>query len=205
MRKRRAQEERLLAQLSELGAGPLGGDPDADFRARLRRQLMAARPETGDAPSAARAPVRRRASWLSQLATAGLAASMMLSAVLTYHSVPGDALYPLKRAAEDTLVRLSADPVDRAERELVSAQTRAEELNALLHSPTGGPHVSATLKDMAESTRSGISKLPRSAEIKKFAETQRNMIEPMLDQMDGDQQQQVYGYLDYIAELEAPQ
>ncbi|MEV0582977.1 DUF5667 domain-containing protein [Nonomuraea sp. NPDC050310] len=205
MRKsRREAEERLMAQLAELQHAPLGGGPDATFRAKLREQLMTAGPAPAEPLARPVRPVRRL-SWFTQLATVGLTASMMVWAALTYHSLPGDALYPLKRAAEDTLVRLSADPVDRAERELVSAKTRAEELNALLDSPDGGQHVAATLDDMATSTRSGISKLPRSTTVKEFAEDQRDMVEPMLERVAGADQDKVNGYLQYIDGLVAPQ
>ena len=88
-------------------------------------------------------------------------------------AVPGDTLYPLKRAAESTLVRLSADDVERAERELISAKTRASEVARLLGSSGDGPLVTKTLTDMEESTRSGISRLeraePRSPKINRFA------------------------------------
>ncbi|WP_084956014.1 DUF5667 domain-containing protein [Thermoactinospora rubra] len=194
----------MLARLAELRDAPPGTGPDPAFRARLRERLLAE--PVGREPEPRRSPVRPvpRTSWLTQLATVGLAAAMMLAAFVTYRSVPGEPLYPLKRAAEDTLVRLSPDPVERGERELVSAKTRAQELDALLRSPDGGPHVGATLKDMDRSTRSGISRLPRSTKIKKFAEDQRNLVEGMLPQLDGPEQVQASGYLDYIDGLVAP-
>ena len=133
---------------------------------------------------------------------------MMLSAFATYHALPGDTLYPLKRAAESTLVRLSTDDVQRAERELVSAKTRAAEVAQLLGSSGDGPLVTKTLKEMEDSTRSGIRRLeraePRSPKINRFARDQKNMVEPMLERMDGDQQDKATGYLDYIDGLVAP-
>lgn len=155
----------------------------------------------------------RARSLLSQLATLSLAAAMMLSAFATYRAVPGDPLYPLKRAAESTLVRLSDDDVERAERELDSAKARAEEMAELLGSsrqnaPDNDTLVGETLKDMEESTRSGITRLervrPRSPKIRSFARDQRDMVEPMLERMDGDDQDQATGYLDYIEGLVAP-
>jgi hypothetical protein len=146
---------------------------------------------------------------LSHLASFGLAAGMMVSAFATYQSVPGDSLYPLKRAAESTLVRLSADDAERGERELDSAKTRAKEVASLLGSADDGPLVGETLKDMEDSTRSGISRLeraePRSPKIKKFARDQKEMVSPMLPQLNGDQQAQAEGYLHYIEGLVAPQ
>ncbi|MEW1846448.1 DUF5667 domain-containing protein, partial [Nonomuraea angiospora] len=154
-----------------------------------------------------RRPARRR-PLLSQLATLGLAAAMMISSFATYQSVPGDSLYPLKRAAESTLVRLSSDDAERGERELASAKTRAKEVATLLGSAEGGTLVGRTLKDMEESTRSGISRLeraePRSPKIKTFARDQKKVVGPILKQLDDSQLAQAEGYLDYIEGLVAP-
>ena len=235
MGRARRSRERVLGHLTELRSLPLGGGPAAAFRERLRAELLSAHPTLLSAHSAAD-PVRRsrrslprhgrrhthrpagglghlrrparRLSWLSQVATFGLAAAMMLSAFATYQALPGDTLYPLKRAAESTLVRLSSDDVERAERELISARTRASEVAQLLGSSGRGPLVTKTLTEMEQSTRSGISRLeraePRSPKIKRFARDQKNMVEPMLERMDGDQQDKTTGYLDYIDGLAAP-
>ncbi|MEU4229295.1 DUF5667 domain-containing protein [Nonomuraea sp. NPDC026600] len=209
----RRSRERVLGHLTELGRLPLGGGPAAAFRERLRAELLSAHPAllSADPVRPARRSRRRparRLSWLSQVATFGLTAAMMLSAFATYQALPGDTLYPLKRAAESTLVRLSADDVQRAERELISAKTRASEVARLLGSSGDGPLVTKTLTEMEESTRSGISRLeraePRSPKINRFARDQKNMVEPMLERMDGDQQDKASGYLDYIDGLVAP-
>ncbi|MFD1544382.1 DUF5667 domain-containing protein [Nonomuraea guangzhouensis] len=213
----RRSRERVLGHLAELRRLPLGEGPAAAFRERLRAELLSAHPGLLSTHSAAD-PVRparrsrrrraRRLSWVSQIATFGLTAAMMLSAFATYQALPGDTLYPLKRAAESTLVRLSADDVQRAERELISAKTRASEVARLLGSSGDGPLVTRTLTEMEESTRSGISRLeraePRSPKINRFARDQKNMVEPMLERMDGDQQDKATGYLDYIDGLVAP-
>lgn len=162
------------------------------------------------APSSPRhARPRRRHPVLARLATAGVALAMVVSTVSTYHAVPGDTLYPLKRAAESTLVRLSTDDVVRAERELVSANTRAKEVAQLLGESGGdGPLVGRTLKEMEQSTRAGITRLeraePRSPKIEKFAEKQKDVVEPMIEKLDGDEHDQAVGYLDYIEGLVAP-
>ncbi|MBT2231846.1 DUF5667 domain-containing protein [Nonomuraea sp. NEAU-A123] len=210
----RRSRERVLGHLTELRRLPLGGGPAAAFRERLRAELLSAHPALLSADPVRR-PARRsrrrparRLSWLSQVATFGLTAAMMLSAFATYQALPGDTLYPLKRAAESTLVRLSTDDVQRAERELISAKTRASEVDRLLGSSGDGPLVTKTLTEMEESTRSGISRLeraePRSPKINRFARDQKNMVEPMLERMDGDQQDKATGYLDYIDGLVAP-
>ncbi|WP_433436741.1 DUF5667 domain-containing protein [Nonomuraea sp. CA-141351] len=210
MGRARSRRERVLEHLTELRDLPLGGAPEPAFRERLRAQLvsgvlLAEEPEAGKHTH--RRPARRRPP-LSQLATLGLAAAMMVSAFATYQSVPGDSLYPLKRAAESTLVRLSSDDAERGARELDSAQARAREVASLLGSSDGGPLVDKTLKDMEESTRAGISRLeraePRSTKIKNFARDQKKVVGPMLKQLDDSQLAQAEGYLDYINGLAAP-
>ncbi|MBF8190735.1 hypothetical protein ITP53_34505 [Nonomuraea sp. K274] len=220
MGRARRERERVLEHLTELRELPLGGAPEPAFRARLRAELLSGGldPDPGLDPAEEparparhthRRPTRRRRPLLSQLATFGLAAGMMAGAFATYQSVPGDSLYPLKRAAETTLVRLSTDDAERGRRELASAESRAEEVASLLGSANDGPLVSKTLKDMEESTRSGISKLeraePRSPKIKKFARKQKDAVAPMLQQLDEAQLAQAEGYLEYIEGLVVPE
>ncbi|MFF4620431.1 DUF5667 domain-containing protein [Nonomuraea jabiensis] len=209
MGRARKERELVLEHLAELRSLPLGGMPEPAFRERLRAELLSGallEATEPDAP-ARRRPARRR-PLLSQLATLGLAAAMMISSFATYQSVPGDSLYPLKRAAESTLVRLSSDDAERGERELDSAKTRAKEVATLLGSEEGGTLVGRTLKDMEDSTRSGISRLeraePRSPKIKTFARDQKKVVGPMLKQLDDSQLAQAEGYLDYIEGLVAP-
>ncbi|MER7500758.1 DUF5667 domain-containing protein [Nonomuraea pusilla] len=196
-----------------VGGGPLPADTARRLLDDTARRLVEGEPAAEGAghgragrPRRRRAP--RRQPLLYQLASFGLAAAMTLSAFATYRSVPGDTLYPLKRAAESTLVQLSIDDAERGERELDSARTRAKEVASLLGSSRDDRLVSKTLKDMDDSTRSGINRLeraePRSPKIKNFARDQRDMVEPMLDQLDEAQQGQAAGYLDYIEGLVAP-
>ncbi|MFI7701769.1 DUF5667 domain-containing protein [Nonomuraea sp. NPDC049480] len=209
----RRRRERVLEHLTALRRLPLGGAPEPSFRARLRAELLSGahagepvRPAPGR--HARRRPTPRR-PLVSHLATFGLAAAMMVSAFATYQSVPGDSLYPLKRAAESTLVRLSADDAERGARELDSAKSRAKEVASLLGSSESGPLVSKTLTEMEASTRSGINRLeraePRSPKIKKFARDQKKVVGPMLPRLSEDQQAQAQGYLHYIEGLAAPQ
>ncbi|WP_157549032.1 DUF5667 domain-containing protein [Nonomuraea candida] len=213
-----AFKERLRA---ELLAGAHAREPLPAERltpAPLDPEPAAAEPEpamsggAGGAGGSGRAGGRRRARrrpLLSQLAAVGLAAALTVSSFATYRAVPGDSLYPLKRAAESTLVRLSSDEAERGRRELDSAKTRAREIASLLGSSADGPLVKKTLKDMEESTRSGISRLeraePRSPRIKKFAKDQEEAVKPMLQELDDDQLAQAEGYLDYIEGLVAPE
>ncbi|MEV5326566.1 DUF5667 domain-containing protein [Nonomuraea fastidiosa] len=227
----RERRERVLMHLDELRRLPIGGLPEPAFKERLRAELLSgalatAEPDTPgrlaeDAlrtagpgrETAVEARGRRRRSrgrpLLSQLATVGLVAALMVSSFATYRAVPGDSLYPLKRAAESTLVRLTSDDAERAARELDSAKTRAKEVATLLGSSNNGPLVGKTLKDMEESTRAGISRLkraePRSPKIKKFARDQKKVVEPMIEQLNEAEQVQAQGYLSYIEGLVAPE
>ncbi|MFF4194294.1 DUF5667 domain-containing protein [Nonomuraea sp. NPDC001831] len=214
MSRARRRRELVIERLTELHGPSLGGGPGAAFRERLREDLVSGRllltaPDEERAPGPAVPAVRRRRRpLLSQVATLGLAGAMMVASFATYQAVPGDTLYPLKRAAESTLVHLSTDDAQRGERELASAETRAKEVASLLGSSTDSPLVGQTLKDMEDSTRSGISRLtrtqPRSSKIKKFAQKQRETVEPMLDHLNEAQKGQAAGYLDYIEGLVAP-
>ncbi|WP_188188609.1 DUF5667 domain-containing protein [Nonomuraea sp. SYSU D8015] len=212
----RRRRERVLEHLTELRRLPIGGAPEPAFRARLRAELLsgalaeaAEEPASPAAPRHARRRPARRRPLLSHLATFGLAGAMMVAAFATYQSVPGDSLYPLKRAAESTLVRLSADDAARGERELNSAKTRAKEVASLLGSSDDGPLVSKTLTEMEASTRSGIRRLeraePRSPKIKKFARDQKKVVQPIVPRLDQEQQAKAESYLSYIAGLAAPQ
>ncbi|TDD55782.1 hypothetical protein E1286_03290 [Nonomuraea terrae] len=218
MSRARRRRERVLEHLTELREMPLGGGPAPAFRERLRAELVAGalgeRPEpAGRAAGPASGPAHRRPSrrrpLLSQLAAVGLAGAMMVSSFATYQAVPGDTLYPLKRAAESTFVRLSTDDAERGRRELASAETRAREVASLLGSSSGGPLVGRTLKDMEKSTKSGIERLervePRSPKIKTFAEDQKETVKPMLQELDDSQLAQAQDYLDYIDGLVPPE
>jgi uncharacterized protein DUF5667 len=212
MSRGRRRRERVLEQLTELRELPLGGGPDTAFKERLRAELLSGtlttREETAARPASHRRPARRR-PLLSQLAAVGLAAAMMVSSFATYRAMPGDSLYPLKRAAESTFVHLTSDDAKRGERELAAAKTRAKEVASLLGSSTDGPLIDKTLKDMEDSTRAGIRRLeraePRSPKIKKFARDQEETVKPMLQELGEDQLAQAEGYLDYIEGLVAPE
>lgn len=200
--RRLSAHDALLGQLNDLGENlPLGGGPDPAFRARLRETLMS---ETLAAtpPRRERRPLR----WLSPLLAAGLATAMVLTVLVTYRAVPGDMLYPLKRAAEGAITELNPDKAGSA---LDAAGERAEELGALLDAGGGGPHVGATLQEMEESTRSAIERMDRAvprdqSKINKFVEEQHEKVDPMLEQLNDVDQQQANGYLDYIDGLRLP-
>jgi hypothetical protein len=225
MRRRRAptagrqrSHDPVQVRMAEIGSR-LGGGPHPEFRARLRTELLAAyeaayEERDAAAPPAAAARPRRRLQLFPQVLTLVVTFAMVTSLFATYGSVPGDTLYPLKRAAESTLLHLSRGDEARADRALKSAQSRAEEVAVLLGSGAQeSTLIGETLKDMEETTRSAVGSLTRvkrkdqtsSTRLKRFAEHQRNMVEPMLSKMDEEMQRQASGYLKYIDGLAAPE
>ncbi|GAA2774022.1 DUF5667 domain-containing protein [Nonomuraea dietziae] len=212
-RSRQRRHDDLLRQLTDLGDNlPLGPGPDPAFRARLRETLMA---ESFAAPVPERRGQRRRQGrwqrqwqgrWLAPALSAGMALVMVLSVMVTSRAVPGDMLYPLKRAAEGAISELNPD---KAGGELEAAAQRAEELRALLDAGGGGPHVGATLQEMEASTRSAMERLDRAAprdqeKINQFVEEQHKAVDPMLERLNDVDQEQASGYLDYIDGLRLP-
>ncbi|MCG5215156.1 DUF5667 domain-containing protein [Streptosporangium soli] len=215
---RRSQEACVAERLAEIGAAQ-GSGPRPGFRARLRDDLLAVyadeREETGAALRLAAPRRRRRGRRLPQLAMLGVTFLVIVTGLVAYRSIPGDTLYPLKRAAESTLLRMSTDEMDRADRKLASAKERATEVATLLGSTDHVDRVDLvdkTLREMEMTTRSAICTLTRvkrddarsATKLKRFAEEQHNTVEPMLPKMDEETQRQANGYLNYIDGLAAP-
>ncbi|GAA3443603.1 DUF5667 domain-containing protein [Planomonospora venezuelensis] len=223
----RRSRARVQRRVSRLGARIPGTAPRPEFRAELRERLMnapreeAAPARTGPAAGSPAERVRPRGarlrlpSLLPRLLSLGLATAMVAAGLATYRSVPGDTLYPLKRAAENTMLRLSADDAERADRELSSASTRADEVEELLGSATRSDSrlVGETLKEMEDTTRSAVTALTRvrrddakvTSSLKRFVQKQRDQIEGMLPKMDEDAQRRANGYLNYIEGLAPPE
>lgn len=139
----------LVASLADLDFAPA---PEPAFRAELRAQLVAVAPriiaesrdaELAEAASGAqRAPItsptrRRRRLGRPLGVAAGVAAAfvMLFGAALwmSQRSLPGDALYGLKRASENVRLDLASSGTDRGHVYLSLAQSRVEEARALLH------------------------------------------------------------------------
>ncbi|WP_141703513.1 DUF5667 domain-containing protein [Planobispora rosea] len=191
--------------------------PRPEFRDELRERLMSTAREAPlpaeEVPVPRRPRSRRRPRFplLPQFLSAGLVVIMVATGMATYESVPGDILYPLKRAAENTLLRMSADDAERADRELRSASVRAREVEELLGSAAqgGSDLVGETLKEMEDTTRSAITSLTRverrdaktTGTIRRFVQEQRHQIEEMIPKMDEEDQRRASGYLDYIQGL----
>ncbi|MCT9932078.1 DUF5667 domain-containing protein [Planotetraspora sp. A-T 1434] len=188
----------------------LGGSPSPEFRARLREELLRAhaaeRVPAGEPP--ARRPEIRRRSLLVRLRPAivfaVLLAGMYATGIRTYHSVPGDVLYPLKRTAESTLLSLATDDQERAEREMIAARLRAAETASLVGYPAPDRDrlIEQTLDDMETTTRAALSRVQHHGQINRaarsFAQQQRTMVEPLLPKLDDENRDKANKYLSYI-------
>jgi hypothetical protein len=202
----------LRDRLRQIG-GESGDGPSPDFRARLRGELLAAH-AAGDEPPQEPSGVRHRPPLLIRLRPAGLTVAvtglMILTGVQTYGSVPGDHLYPIKRAAEATLLSLAPDDVERAQRELTAAHSRAAEAAALLGYPddTRSRLIGPTLDEMTSTTRSALLALrhvkrrdKHTPALKRFTQEQRDLVAPMIPQLGGDDRMKASAYLDMIDNL----
>lgn len=101
-------------------------EPSADFRARLRADLMReARMLAGRRPSFAD---RIRALWAAPVVRPALAMATLVAFLLTgtgvaaAGSLPGDPTYPLKRALEEVELALATTPETKVE--VLAAQTQ---------------------------------------------------------------------------------
>jgi len=137
-----ARRDPALAPLLSLAEGlqtvPLA--PAADFRDTLRQRLLAvATVAPADVPAAPSVRVKTWVEgWRVQRTMAAAAASMAvvvgLSAVSVgaSRSLPGDALYGIKRSAEGVQLSLARNDVNRGKRHLQHAETRLSEIAQLV-------------------------------------------------------------------------
>jgi hypothetical protein len=175
----------LLAPLTQLRTQLQHVRPRPEFRAQLRDVLVTAardraaelaeadapwapqpwqldphRPRRGGGHRRRAAAGRRRAVAAAALvgfvvvSGTGVAAAAESSAAL-----PGDTLYPLKRAGEQVQLVLATSPQAKGTEHLVLAKHRLDEVRALLHDHPGGttvtPVVTSTLATMDAETRVG--------------------------------------------------
>jgi Domain of unknown function (DUF5667) len=139
--------------------GPTAADPDPEFRARLRRRVVAKASVTGvPKPSRPAVPAPRggRAQRLAQAGSprlaflAGTLAALVLISGLTLlassRAVPGDTLYGIKRSSESLELALVHDPLDKGHRQLRFAEERLGEISTLVRrTPGSGAGSSGTL------------------------------------------------------------
>ncbi|MBD3143239.1 DUF5667 domain-containing protein [Microbispora bryophytorum] len=194
----------------------LGGGPRPEFREKLRAELMGAhaaeraagRHTAGKHAAPPAAPPRPRRSLLVRLRPlmvfCALLAGMFGTGVRTYHAVPGEVLYPLKRMAESTVLDLAHDEEERAKRQMVAARQRAAETASLVDRPTPERRrlIGQTLDDMETTTRAALSRVTRQGRTdggaREFAREQRNLVEPLLPKLDRENRDKANQYLSYI-------
>ncbi|HEU0130602.1 MAG TPA: DUF5667 domain-containing protein [Mycobacteriales bacterium] len=131
----------LLALAQGLQTVPLAAAPD--FRDSLRQRLLAVA-TVAPAPVEVPSPLERARTWVEgwrvQKAISVMAASMAAVVGLTgvsvaaSRSLPGDALYGVKRTAEGVQVSLARNDVNRGKRHLQHAETRLHEVGDLVGS-----------------------------------------------------------------------
>jgi hypothetical protein len=227
----------LLALAEGLQSVPLAAT--ADFRDTLRRRLVAVA-GVATAPTTAPSPLERAKTWVDgwrvQKAIGALAASMAGVVALTgvsvaaSRSLPGDALYGVKRTAEGVQVSLARNDVNRGKRHLQHAETRLHEVAdvvgtdiALGPAPSGpgqitvafggskSTRVSSALRAMDTETRDGTQLLFRAytAErdddvlrvVQGFTERQRARLGQVLDSLPTDAHDEAEASLALVSSL----
>ncbi len=100
--------------------------------------------------------------------------------------------------------------MERAQRELSAAHSRATEAAALLGYPDSrrSELIGPTLDEMTSTTRSALSALghvkrpdTHAPALKRFTEEQRDVVEPMIPQLGDDDRMKASAYLDMIDDL----
>lgn len=143
-----------------------GADPSAEFRATLRRRLVAVASvaPAAEVPEPTRPSVRRVLARPGiTAAAAGLAGVVGLSgvAVAADQSLPGQPFYPLKQGAEAVQLVLATSTAAKGERHLEFALTRLREAQEL--AATGDDNDAASaLRAMASETRAASADLTRA-------------------------------------------
>ncbi|WP_182379060.1 DUF5667 domain-containing protein [Nocardioides sp. WS12] len=131
-----------------------------DFVASLRTQLIAAaerEPARVDQAIAARlTPKQRRGSRERRLAAVvggfAVVSATGSMAMASQSALPGDVLYPVKRAIENAQTNLQADEASRAETLLAHAESRLNEVRELTARDADSDVISSTLQDFTDQT-----------------------------------------------------
>lgn len=203
-----------LAKLADLGrqlsAIRLTAEVDPGYRADVRAMLMAAAeregigttakagPATVDAPASRRSDLSakrtgRRGRTRSLIIVGVAAGAITVSGIsaATENSLPGDALYGMKRSTEEAQLRLASGDA-RAARHLEIAAERLSEAHAMRGQPA---QVAMLLQDMDVSTRKGVRLITEAVVQRKqaapldrltpFLTEQRRQLAALLDTIEG--------------------
>ena len=111
--------------------------PRADFSAQLRERLMAEAEVSLSPVSPLALPPRRSDRARQRRLTAAAAVFTLVGgsaglAAAAEQSLPGDALYPIKRGIEDAQLSLQTEPSDKGRAYLAQAQERLDEASGML-------------------------------------------------------------------------
>jgi hypothetical protein len=214
--RRRADEFQALVERGEVADAHLGDllvlvgslrdidpvVPRADFSSSLREQLMTAAATElvpgGVAAKLALPPRRNKRERRIAAAVGGLAlvgASTGLAAA-AQTALPGDALYPLKRAIENAHTGLSMGDEAKGATLLSSAQDRLEELNQLTARGDDQDAMSQTLTDFTDQSTEASDLLLADyaqtgheasiAELRDFTSSSLDALADLAPQVDGD-------------------
>jgi hypothetical protein len=179
--------------------------PEADRRieARLREAVIAQRP--------ARAARRTILRW-ALAALAGIAALALTSAVASAHSLPGETLYPVKRATEAVRL-LFTPPSQQAAFHATLAQRRLDELVALAERGDADPARLASLAhEITAETDAALSAINQAAPeaqayvlhiILEETARQQAVLQTLKDSAPPDAQAEVMGALEAAARNQA--
>lgn len=209
-----AVKNRELADLAALGqrlfAVPPVGEVDPRFRAELRAQLMAVAAAEGIGATArtgartlkqkaTREPASRRARTRSLVVIGVAVGAITVSGIsaASENSLPGDALYGMKRSTERAQLVLASD-ANRGKLLIDFAQTRLSEAQALRDD---GAMVASLLDQMDAHTRDAVRELSTSAvrhrdaalldDLASFAAEQRRQLATMRESVSGVQRERV--------------
>ncbi|WP_323793145.1 DUF5667 domain-containing protein [Nocardioides sp.] len=134
-------------------------EPRPAFSAHLRSRLMLAAegaltPDTAEQSAARRAPAIRRSPRERRLVAAvggfAIVSATASMAVAAQSALPGDTLYPLKRAIENAQTGVQRDADGKGTTLLVNATGRLDEVGALSRSGDDADAIALTLHDFVD-------------------------------------------------------
>lgn len=186
----RAGDSEAHAELLELVAALRAVPPVAarpEFVSSLRTQLVAAaerEPARAEQALAVRlTPRQRRGSRERRLAAViggfAVVSATGSMAMASQDALPGDVLYPVKRAIENAQTNLQPDGAAKADALISHAEARLDELQSLVARDRSADEVNATLQDFTDQARqasefalddyTATGKADRIADLRAFA------------------------------------
>ena len=143
-------------------------DPSPDFAAGLRTRLMAEASTVLQQQATLSLPVRQRSRRERRLVVAATVAVLLGGsagmAAASQHALPGEVLYPVKRAIEQVQTGTATTSASKGRDLLSQASGRLEEVRGLLdsHSGAASAEVPGTLEEFRSQARDGANELMAS-------------------------------------------